>query len=282
VHCRYRDERPREKGHWDRFKEIVESVSIPVIANGDVWDFEHLAKLQELSGVTAVMYARRAEANVSIFRKEGPLPLTDVVNAFIRKCLETRNHHSNTKYCLMQMFIDDTKDPRYRPLCDAKSFRAVMKVFDLEPELDAWIQAQQAQGFPTDLDSVPRKAGEVKAAAKGDPAANKQQQGRGKRKLEQDHLEQKEEQQPVAKKQMAEVAAGSGSGFGDGSSSQPTPADTPRPTEDCSSADAKEITLGGSTLPEQEVQDIIMPIVVQDTAIPVVAITPDTASSSSS
>ncbi|KAI8599628.1 hypothetical protein EDD21DRAFT_295941, partial [Dissophora ornata] len=127
VHCRYRDERPRERGHWDRFKEIVEAVSIPVIANGDVMEYGHLSKLQELSGVTAVMYARKAEANVSIFRKEGSLPLMDVVRAYIRKCLATRNHHSNTKYVLMQMFVEDTKSPYYRPLCDAKSFRAVCK-----------------------------------------------------------------------------------------------------------------------------------------------------------
>ncbi|KAF9536050.1 tRNA-dihydrouridine(20) synthase [NAD(P)+]-like, partial [Lunasporangiospora selenospora] len=49
VHCRTRDERPRNPGHWDRFKEIVETVKIPVIANGDVFEFEHLQKLKELS-----------------------------------------------------------------------------------------------------------------------------------------------------------------------------------------------------------------------------------------
>jgi len=50
VHCRYRDERPREPGHWDRFKEIVDAVSIPVIANGDIMEYAHMAKIREISG----------------------------------------------------------------------------------------------------------------------------------------------------------------------------------------------------------------------------------------
>jgi len=267
VHCRYRDERPREKGHWDRFKEIVEAVSIPVIANGDVWDYEHLASLKELSGVTAVMYARRAEANVSIFRKEGPLPLTVVVKSYIRKCLETRNHHANSKYCLMQMFIEDTKDPRYRPLCNAKSFRAVMKVFDMEPELDAWMERQRAKGYPTDLDTVPRKAGaalEEAAATNGDQKTQKQQQqqqqqqGRGKRKLEQAHHEENKDQ-PVAKKHVAEVAGRAG--LGDGSASQPTPADTPQPEEGTDVKDISSDTLPSAGAEQQEVQDATTPAV---------------------
>ncbi|KAG0323919.1 hypothetical protein BGZ99_002335 [Dissophora globulifera] len=200
VHCRYRDERPKkDPAHWDRLKEIVEAVSIPVIANGDVMEFEHLTKLQELSGVTAVMYARKAEANVSVFRKEGRLPLMEVVQTYIRKCLETRNHHSNTKYVLMQMFIDNTKSPHYRPLCDAKNFRAVCKAMDMEHELDAWVASQSAKGYPTDLDSVPRKAGEEKLQQQ----QQQQEKAREKRKLEQGVNEEAGES--VTKKHAAEV-----------------------------------------------------------------------------
>ncbi|KAF9351108.1 hypothetical protein BGX34_000798 [Mortierella sp. NVP85] len=183
VHCRYRDERPRrERAHWDRLKEIVDAVSIPVIANGDVMEYDHLSKLQELSGATAVMYARKAEANVSIFRKEGLLPHMDVVREYIRRCIHLRNHHSNTKYVLMQMFNEETKSPHYRPLCEAKSFRAVTKAFDMEADLDAWIQSQQAKGYPTDLDTLPRKAGEEAQQQ----LLQQEQQSLGKRKLEEE------------------------------------------------------------------------------------------------
>ncbi|KAK3838086.1 MAG: hypothetical protein J3R72DRAFT_387131 [Linnemannia gamsii] len=232
VHCRYRDERPREPGHWDRFKEIVDAVSIPVIANGDIREYGDIARIREVSGCAGVMIARGAEANVSIFRKEGRLPLMDIVRQYIRKCLETRNHHANTKYCVMQMFIEDTKSPYYRPLCEAKSFRAVCKVFEMEGELDAWTKKQEEHRWPTDLDMAPRKIAESKEKANANLNSNL-----GKRK--QDDLKEElivasatsattataaqvEEGVPSSKKHAG----------GDGASSQPTPADTPQPEGD--------------------------------------------------
>ncbi|KAF9114568.1 hypothetical protein BGX27_010451 [Mortierella sp. AM989] len=227
VHCRYRDQRPREKGHWDRFKEIVEAVSIPVIANGDVWEYEHLGRLKELSGVTAVMFARRAEANISIFRKEGPLPLMEVIKTYLRRCLETRNHHSNTKYVLMQMFVDNTKDPHYRHLVEAKNFRAVCKALEMETELDAWIESQKAKGYPTDLDSVPRKQGLTTNDEK-----NSEQQPRGKRKMDQDQ-DHEGGQDTVGDKHATKKQTAAGPvESGDGSSSHLTPADTPQPEKE--------------------------------------------------
>ncbi|KAK3840079.1 MAG: hypothetical protein JOS17DRAFT_725914 [Linnemannia elongata] len=242
VHCRYRDERPREPGHWDRFKEIVDAVSIPVIANGDIKEYADMARIRELSGCAGVMIARGAEANVSIFRKEGRLPLMDIVRQYMRRCLETRNHHSNTKYCVMQMFVEDTKSPYYKPLCEAKSFRAVCKVFEMEDELDSWIKKQEANGWPTDLDSAPRKVAEAKekeakaaanAKAKNDKVADVKmaevvaESTLGKRK--QDDLK---EVVPAASVSVAEVEgtpAAKKHAAGDGASSQPTPADTPQP-----------------------------------------------------
>ncbi|KAG9324122.1 hypothetical protein KVV02_003368 [Mortierella alpina] len=224
VHCRYRDERPREPGHWDRFKEIVDAVSIPVIANGDVMKYSDMARVRELSGATGVMIARGAQANVSVFRKEGRLPTLDMVRQYIRKCMATRNLHSNTKYVLMQMMVEETKSPYYRPLCDAKSFRAVCKVFEMEQELDDWIEKQKAGGYPTDLDTVPRKTQDVvanTATTNTTITATATAPATGKRKLEpvKDSAESDETHKdgPATKKHAA-----------DGSSSQPTPADTPK------------------------------------------------------
>jgi len=224
VHCRYRDERPREPGHWDRFKEIVDAVSIPVIANGDVMKYSDMARVRELSGATGVMIARGAQANVSVFRKEGRLPTLDVVRQYIRKCMATRNLHSNTKYVLMQMMVEETKSSYYRPLCDAKSFRAVCKVFEMEQELDDWIEKQKAGGYPTDLDTVPRKTQDVVAISTTPLTAATAAPATGKRKLdatngagESKSLDETLQDGPATKKHAA-----------DGSSSQPTPADTPK------------------------------------------------------
>ncbi|KAG0263943.1 hypothetical protein BG011_007776 [Mortierella polycephala] len=237
VHCRYRDERPRERGHWDRFREIVEAVSIPVIANGDVLEYGDIARVQELSGATGVMIARGAQTNVSIFRKEGRLPTLDIVRQYIRKCMVTRNVHSNTKYVLMQMFVEDVKSSYYRPLCDAKSFRAVCKVFEMESELDTWTAAQEAKGYPTDLDTVPRK---IQDSSLSSPAP-------GKRKI--DHVDgadvktKKTDTMAEDVKTVKEPAAKKHAG--DGSSSQPTPAGTPKAETDAEagSGSTKEIKL---------------------------------------
>ncbi|KAG9061789.1 hypothetical protein KI688_006940 [Linnemannia hyalina] len=234
VHCRYRDERPREPGHWDRFKEIVDAVSIPVIANGDIKEYADMARIRELSGCAGVMIARGAEANVSIFRKEGRLPHMDIVRQYIRR-----------------MFVEDTKSPYYRPLCDAKSFRAVCKVFEMEDEFDSWTKKQEEHGWPTDLDNPPRKAAEakekeakaanVKAKTKNDKVADVKmaevvaESTLGKRK--QDDLKEEEEEKVVVATASVSVSAGEVDGTpaakkhaaGDGASSQPTPADTPQP-----------------------------------------------------
>ncbi|KAF8940818.1 hypothetical protein BGZ47_007596 [Haplosporangium gracile] len=216
VHCRYRDERPREPGHWDRFKEIVDAVSIPVIANGDIKEYADMARIRELSGCAGVMIARGAEANVSIFRKEGRLPHMDIVRQYMRR-----------------MFVEDTKSPYYRPLCEAKSFRAVCKVFDMEGELDAWIKKQEEHGWPTDLDSAPRKAAESKekAAKNGKAAAAivevaTTESTLGKRK--QDDLKDEVSAAASAVEVDGTRATKKHAG-GDGASSQPTPADTPQP-----------------------------------------------------
>ncbi|KAK5820702.1 hypothetical protein F5H01DRAFT_319768 [Linnemannia elongata] len=228
VHCRYRDERPREPGHWDRFKEIVDAVSIPVIANGDIKEYADMARIRELSGCAGVMIARGAEANVSIFRKEGRLPFMDIVRQYMRR-----------------MFVDNTKSPYYKPLCEAKSFRAICKVFEMEDELDSWIKNQEEHGWPTDLDSAPRKAAEAKekeakaaanGKAKNDNVADVKMEEvvaestLGKRK--QDDLKE-EEAAIVASVSMEEAVEGTPAAkkhaAGDGASSQPTPADTPQP-----------------------------------------------------
>lgn len=132
------------------------------------------------------------------------------------------------------MFNEETKSPYHRPLCEAKNFRAVTKVFDMEGELDAWIQSQQEKGYPTDLDTLPRKAGED-LAQQQQQQQQRQQQHCEKRKLEEDEKVkdalissddngtkgQDTMEGPVAKKRATDV-------------SHPTPADTPRSDGDIS------------------------------------------------
>ncbi|KAF9319626.1 tRNA-dihydrouridine(20) synthase [NAD(P)+]-like [Podila horticola] len=248
VHCRYRDERPREPGHWDRFQEIVEAVKIPVIANGDVMEYGDIARVQKLSGVTGVMIARGAQSNVSVFRKEGPVAHLDIVKEYIQKCMITRNLHSNTKYVLMQMFGDNTKSPHYRPLCDAKSFRAICKVFDMEPELDAWTAKQAGHGFPTDLDYIPRRTqNAAQGSDKKKPASVGDAPGEtpAKRKIDQ-VVENENTNDAKGDEESAPKPAKQAKISSDGSSSQPTPADTPKPDAENDKSESAEAVVESS------------------------------------
>lgn len=116
----------------------------------------------------------------------------------------------------------------------------------MEGELDAWVKKQEEHGWPTDLDSAPRKAAESKEkGAKALAAANDKAKNAttvdvkmievvaestlGKRK--QNDL--KDEAAVAASPASVEVVEGTPAAkkhaAGDGASSQPTPADTPQP-----------------------------------------------------
>ena len=69
VHGRYVGQRPRDAAHWDQIKQVVESVSCPVIANGDVFEYSDFGKIRAETGAAAAMCGRGAMWNQSIFRK---------------------------------------------------------------------------------------------------------------------------------------------------------------------------------------------------------------------
>ncbi|CAG8433032.1 6325_t:CDS:10 [Ambispora gerdemannii] len=134
VHCRLRDERPRNPGHWDIFRDLVENISIPIIANGDIFTRADITRLKEISS-NSVMFARGAKNNVSVFCKDGKLlPLRKVVILYVKKAIEFNNHFSNTKYTIMQMYADNIKDSEYDAVIKAKSYEAFCRIFGIELE----------------------------------------------------------------------------------------------------------------------------------------------------
>lgn len=81
VHGRTREQYYSGKADWDMIRQVKESVSIPVIANGDVISGESAIAIQKETGCDGVMIGRGAQGNPWIFselleyEKSGTLPM---------------------------------------------------------------------------------------------------------------------------------------------------------------------------------------------------------------
>ncbi|XP_069072342.1 tRNA-dihydrouridine(20) synthase [NAD(P)+]-like isoform X1 [Pleurodeles waltl] len=136
VHGRKKEERPQHPVHCDVIKAISEAVSIPVIANGGSQDhikeYADIETFRQATSASSVMLARAAMWNPSIFRKEGALPLAEVMQEYIKYAVRYENHYTNTKYCLCQMLREHLESPQGKQLHSAQTQRAICAAFELE------------------------------------------------------------------------------------------------------------------------------------------------------
>ena len=109
LHPRTSKQRYTGKADWSYIKILKESVSIPVIGNGDVCTIDDMMRMFDETGCDAVMVARAAQGNPWFFREakarlEGqPIPsppsLLDIANMCIRHfdlLLENRGERTGT------------------------------------------------------------------------------------------------------------------------------------------------------------------------------------------
>lgn len=58
VHARTKADGYKPPAYWDRIQRVRETVSIPVIANGEIWNIEDAARCRAESGCNAIMVGR--------------------------------------------------------------------------------------------------------------------------------------------------------------------------------------------------------------------------------
>ena len=77
VHARTKAEGYRPPAHWEYIGKIREKLSIPVIANGEIWNHEDARRCKDVSGCTDLMVGRSSLQTPNITQmireKTGPM-----------------------------------------------------------------------------------------------------------------------------------------------------------------------------------------------------------------
>eukprot|EP00250_Pteridium_aquilinum_P035055 c8533_g1_i1 orf=134-1168(+) len=105
VHGRKVADRPRDPAQWDGIANVVSALSIPVIANGDIFDYSDFHRIITATGAASAMVGRGACWNASIFHEGGTEDWEDVKRQYLRKCILWDNDIKNTKFTLKQMIM---------------------------------------------------------------------------------------------------------------------------------------------------------------------------------
>eukprot|EP00040_Diaphanoeca_grandis_P016174 m.83335 g.83335 ORF g.83335 m.83335 type:complete len:461 (-) comp25618_c0_seq1:120-1502(-) len=140
VHARLQNTRSKEpitQKHTELLRKIAKTATIPVIANGfslDTENYSDIEKVKELSGCSSVMVARAAQWNLSIFRKEGVLPINQVIREYLHECIKYDNAWDNSKYCVMSMMRGQHDTPEARAVKESRSLREMCDAFGMADE----------------------------------------------------------------------------------------------------------------------------------------------------
>ncbi|KAL2904100.1 tRNA-dihydrouridine(20) synthase [NAD(P)+]-like, partial [Bienertia sinuspersici] len=105
VHGRKVPDRPRDPAKWNEIADVVAALSIPVIANGDVFEYDDIQRIKTATGASSVMVARGALWNASVFSAQGKVPWEEVKEDYVRKSILWDNDVKSTKHTLKEMIM---------------------------------------------------------------------------------------------------------------------------------------------------------------------------------
>ncbi|KAL7613611.1 hypothetical protein Lser_V15G07381 [Lactuca serriola] len=107
VHGRKVSDRPRDPANWSEIAHVVDALSIPVIANGDVFQYQDFHNIRAVTGASSVMVARGALWNASIFSPQ-ETPFEEVKREYVRKSILWDHDIKSTKFTLKEMIMHYT------------------------------------------------------------------------------------------------------------------------------------------------------------------------------
>ncbi|XP_039004060.1 tRNA-dihydrouridine(20) synthase [NAD(P)+]-like [Hibiscus syriacus] len=134
IICRKVLDRPRDPAKWNEIADVVSALSIPVIANGDVFEYDDFERVKVARGASSVMAARGALWNASIFSPEGKADWEDVKREYVRKSVLWDNDVKSTKHTLKEMVVHYSclEHPEGKAVIKSQSLADLAKVYGVE------------------------------------------------------------------------------------------------------------------------------------------------------
>jgi tRNA-dihydrouridine synthase 2 len=119
VHGRTRDERDQHPAKWEQIKLVKSVLGCPVVLNGDVFCFADFERALRETGVDAVMTARGALANASIFSADRGTDVLTVARRYVELAGQVDNNYPNTKWTVLRMLGGvSRKEKQHKDLMD--------------------------------------------------------------------------------------------------------------------------------------------------------------------
>ncbi len=149
VHARTRDEGYRPPAHWEYIAQIREAVSIPVIANGDIWTIEDFKRCREITKCDSFMVGRGLMAN--------PYLALQIQSELSKNSFAEADHSWESMLPWIQKFYHMSRDYRssHYGVCRLKQWsRSLSKTY---PDAENLFQVIKAKEDFNEIDSLLRK-----------------------------------------------------------------------------------------------------------------------------
>jgi len=142
VHGRTKDQRPNDPNNVAAIGQIVDSVSVPIIANGgssnnrnsQLNTYHGIRQFWRESRASSVMIARAAEWNVSVFQESDKLvDIMTVIQEYMYLAIHYDYPECIVKYCVQQMLgSKQTETEQGKQFLETATMADMCKVLNLE------------------------------------------------------------------------------------------------------------------------------------------------------